>query len=150
MIKCLENGIIKTTNKERKVFHGMSMGDRIKFLREQQGMTQEELGEKIGVQKSAIRKYEKGEVENIKRSSIKIMADLFGVSPCYLMGFDEDEGEVKQLAEEVKFIEKIQTQYGKEAVQLLSAFVQLNGTGKEKALSNIQDLLDVPKYRKED
>lgn len=47
------------------------MGERIKYLRESKGMTQEELGEKIGVQKSAIRKYEKGEVENIKRSNIK-------------------------------------------------------------------------------
>lgn len=126
------------------------MGDRIKFLREQCEMTQEELGEKIGVQKSAIRKYEKGSVENIKRSSIKIMADLFGVSPCYLMGWDEDEGKIKELSEEVKFIEKIQTQYGKEAIQILSAFVQLNDAGKQKALENIQDLLEVPKYRKDE
>ena len=65
------------------------MGDRIRALREARGMTQDELGEKLGVQKSAIRKYEKGSVENIKRSSIKIMADLFQVSPLYLMGLDE-------------------------------------------------------------
>ncbi|MBQ8616542.1 MAG: helix-turn-helix transcriptional regulator [Clostridia bacterium] len=128
----------------------MSMGDRIRYLRESRGMTQEELGAKIGVQKSAIRKYEKGEVENIKRSSIKIMADLFGVSPCYLMGWDEEDERINELSEEVKFIEKIQAQYGKEAVQLLSALVQLNDMGKQKALENIQDLLDVPKYRKED
>jgi len=37
-----------------------------------------------------------------------------------------------------------------QAVQMLSAFVQLNNAGKQKALGNIQDLLDVPKYRKED
>ena len=65
------------------------MGDRIKELREARGMTQEELGEKIGVQKSAIRKYEKGSVENIKRSAIKIMSELFQVSPLYLMGLDD-------------------------------------------------------------
>lgn len=65
------------------------MGDRIRALREARGMTQDELGEKLGVQKSAIRKYEKGSVENIKHSSIKIMADLFQVSPLYLMGLDE-------------------------------------------------------------
>lgn len=128
----------------------MSMGDRIRYLRESRGMTQEELGAKIGVQKAAIQKYEKGMVENIKRSSIKIMADLFGVSPCYLMGWDEEDERINELSEEVKFIEKIQAQYGKEAVQLLSALVQLNDMGKQKALENIQDLLDVPKYRKED
>lgn len=128
----------------------VSMGERIKYLRESCGMTQEELGEKIGVQKSAIRKYEKGSVENIKRSSIKIMADLFGVSPCYLMAWDEDEQKIKGLSEEVKFIEKIQRQYGKNAVELLSTFVQLNEDGQKKAIAHLQDLLDVPKYRKEE
>lgn len=66
------------------------MGDRIKYLRERAGLTQEELGEKIGVQKSAIMKYESGTVENIKRSSVKVMAAALGVSPAYLM-FGEEE-----------------------------------------------------------
>ena len=65
------------------------MGEIIKMLRVKSKMTQEELGEKLGVQKSAIRKYEKGEVENIKRSSIKKMADLFNVTPSYLMGWED-------------------------------------------------------------
>lgn len=68
----------------------MKMGDIIKSLRIQKGMTQEELGKVIGVQKSAIRKYESGMVENIKRTSIKKMAQLFGVSPTYLMGMEEN------------------------------------------------------------
>lgn len=69
----------------------MTMGERIAFLRKQKKMTQEELGAIIGVQKSAIRKYEKGSVENIKRSSIEKMAKTFGVSPAYLMGFEDSE-----------------------------------------------------------
>ena len=35
----------------------MDMGERIKKLRLEKGLTQEELGKIIGVQKSAIRKY---------------------------------------------------------------------------------------------
>ena len=69
----------------------MSMGDIIRRLRLGRGMTQEELGNVIGVQKSAIRKYESGMVENIPRSSIQKMAELFGVRPSYLMGFSEEE-----------------------------------------------------------
>ena len=68
----------------------MDMGERIKQLRLANGLTQEELGKYIGVQKSAIRKYEKGEVQNIKRSSIEILSNLFKVSPSYLMCIDED------------------------------------------------------------
>lgn len=68
----------------------MSMAERIKELRIAAGLTQEELGEKVGLQKSAIAKYENGRVENIKRSTIQAMADLFGVKPSYVLGFDED------------------------------------------------------------
>lgn len=66
------------------------MGKRIKECREQAGLTQEELGEKLGLQRAAINKYEKGHVENMKRATIKRMADIFDVSPSWLMGFDEE------------------------------------------------------------
>ena len=68
----------------------MNMGDRIKQLRIANGLTQEELGKYIGVQKSAIRKYEKGEVQNMKRSSIEILSNLFKVSPSYLMCIEDE------------------------------------------------------------
>lgn len=67
----------------------MEMSEIIKQLRLQKGITQEELGRVIGVQKSAIRKYESGMVENIKRSSIKKLADYFGVSPSFLLGYED-------------------------------------------------------------
>ena len=67
----------------------MDMGERIKYLRNLKGWTQEELGAKVGMQKSAIAKYEKGNVENMKRSVIKKMSELFEVSPSYLMALDE-------------------------------------------------------------
>lgn len=66
-----------------------NMGAIIKQLRLQKGITQEELGKVIGVQKSAIRKYESGMVQNIKRSSIKKLADFFDVSPSYLLGYED-------------------------------------------------------------
>ena len=69
----------------------MTMGERIRILREQSGLTMEQLGERIGVQKSAIKKYENGTVENIKRSTLKTMASIFGVSPSYLMFGEEIE-----------------------------------------------------------
>lgn len=68
----------------------MEMGEIIKKLRLEKGITQEKLGEIIGVQKSAIRKYGSGKVQNMKRTSIKKMADYFGVSPSYLMGLSDN------------------------------------------------------------
>lgn len=68
----------------------MNMGERIRQLRIANGLTQEELGKYIGVQKSAIRKYEKGEVKNMKRTSIQTLSNLFKVSPSYLMCLEEE------------------------------------------------------------
>jgi repressor LexA len=68
----------------------MTMAENIRRLRIQYGMTQEELGNHLGVQKSAIRKYESGMVENIPRTSIQKMAELFNVRPSYLMGFEDN------------------------------------------------------------
>lgn len=65
------------------------MAERIKERRLQMAYTQEELARKLGLQKSAIAKYENGRVENIKRSVIADMANILECSPSYLMGWDE-------------------------------------------------------------
>ena len=57
----------------------MNMAERIKERRISLGFTQEELGEKLGLQKSAIAKYENGRVENIKRS---VIANKIGRASC--------------------------------------------------------------------
>ena len=67
----------------------MEMGDRIKERRLAMGYTQDELGTLLGLQKSAIAKYENGRVENIKRSIIAKMSEILECSPAYLMGWEE-------------------------------------------------------------
>lgn len=62
------------------------MAQRIKELRTKKGMTQEELAELLGLQKSAIAKYEKGRVINIKHSTIINMAEIFHCNPCLSNG----------------------------------------------------------------
>lgn len=65
----------------------MEMSEVIKERRTALGMTQEELGDKLGLQKSAIAKYENGKVENMKRSIILKMAKVLECTPNYLLGF---------------------------------------------------------------
>ena len=67
----------------------MTIGERIHNARMDKGMTMDELGKRIGVQKSAINKYEKGIVTNIKRSTIARIAIALDVSPVYLLGYDD-------------------------------------------------------------
>ena len=52
----------------------MNVGEKIRAARLAKGLTQEELGNILGVQKSAIAKYENGRVVNIKRSTLQKLA----------------------------------------------------------------------------
>jgi len=70
------------------------MGKRIKERREMLGLTLEQVADRLGLQKSAISKYERGAVENIKRSHIMKLAEMLECDPAYLMGFtDNVEGD---------------------------------------------------------
>ena len=68
----------------------MNIGEKIKSARLAKGYTQEELGEVLGVQKSAIAKYESGRVVNIKRSTLKKISDVLGIRPSELI-LDEEK-----------------------------------------------------------
>ena len=63
----------------------MTIGDRIKEKRVESGFTLEELAEKVGVQNSAIHKYESGIVTNIPLNRLEKIADALNCSPAYLM-----------------------------------------------------------------
>lgn len=69
----------------------MEFKDKIRMLRKQHGLTQEEVANAVGLKKPAIYKYEKGLLVNPKRSLIEKLAHLFGVSPVYLLGIDENK-----------------------------------------------------------
>lgn len=66
----------------------MTTGDVIRKLRKEKGWTQQELGDRLGVQKSAIAKYESGRVKNLKRTTIKKMAEIFNVDPTVFIDSD--------------------------------------------------------------
>lgn len=68
----------------------MEMGEKIKYLRTRQGMTLEELGNRVGVGKSTVRKWETGAIANMRRNKIASLAEALNVSPSYLMGWEDE------------------------------------------------------------
>ena len=69
----------------------MTIGERIKLLREDKNLTQTELAEAIGTTKQNIYKYENGIITNIPSDKIEQIALFFHVSPAYIMGWDEEK-----------------------------------------------------------
>ena len=68
----------------------MTFGEKIKALRATRGMTLEQVGDYVGVGKSTVRKWESGQIANMRRDKIALLAQALGVSPGFLMGWDED------------------------------------------------------------
>lgn len=126
----------------------MTMGERIRMLRKEHNMTQAELARRLNVGRSAVLKYEKGEVENLPKATIEKMAVLFGVSPAYIMCFDQWDENSQALSDEVALLERIQAKWGKDTVVLLDNFMQLNDEGKKSILNMIEDFAALPKYQK--
>lgn len=67
----------------------MSLAENIRAARKRKGMTQEELGRRIGVAKQTIQKYENGIVTNIPVERLRAIATVLNVSATELMGYDE-------------------------------------------------------------
>lgn len=125
----------------------MTIGERIKTLREQHKLSQDQLAKLMGYKsRSTINKIELGK-NDVSQSTIKKFATIFMISPSELIA--EDTETEKNLCSEVHMLEQLQLHYGKEATELVNDFIHLNSEGQQKALTYLQDLLDMPKYRKE-
>ena len=107
----------------------MEMSQRIKERRLAMGYTQEELAEKLGLQKSAIAKYENGRVENIKRSIILKMANILECTPTYLMGWEEAKSATSNTLPPI-----------------MNYYDQLNNSGKAEATKRVGELTFIPHY----
>ncbi len=71
----------------------MTIGKRIKELREKRGMSQVDLADKISVSKQTLYKYENGIITNIPSDKIEGIAKVFNISPSYLMGWKDDDAD---------------------------------------------------------
>lgn len=68
----------------------MTIGERIKELRNRMGMSQVEFADKINVSKQTLYKYENNKITNIPSDKIEAIAKLSNVSPAYLMGWESE------------------------------------------------------------
>ncbi len=66
----------------------MNFGDKIKALRLELDLTLEEVGQIVGVGKSTVRKWESGQIANMRRDKIALLAKALHVDPGVLMGWE--------------------------------------------------------------
>jgi transcriptional regulator with XRE-family HTH domain len=71
-----------------------SLGERIRKVRIRYGMSQAELARRIKVSLNTMNKIEAGETPDPRASRIKAIADVLGVSADYLLGREDEAGEL--------------------------------------------------------
>ena len=67
----------------------MTIGERIKARRIELGMSLEELGKRLGKNRTTVYRYETGYIENLPIEILEPIAAVLQTTPAYLMGWEE-------------------------------------------------------------
>lgn len=68
----------------------MTVGDRIKHLRKEKGISVEKLAELIGKDRATVYRYESQDIEKMPTSVLEPLAKALGTTPSYLMGWESN------------------------------------------------------------
>ena len=104
----------------------VEMKDKIKMLREKQGLTLEDVGRVVGVGKSTVRKWETGDIANMRRDKIAKLAEALHTSPAYLMGWEYDEKETSE--EMLALMEQLSLDHANGRDGARAAMLETHGT----------------------
>ena len=112
----------------------MTVGNRIRNLREQRGLTQDELAKRMGYTgKSSISKIESSG-NDVTLKKISRVATALNTTPSYLMGWTDDASPPRDTLKD----------------DLDTIYNSLNEEGKEKLADYGNDLLISGRYKKSD
>ena len=109
----------------------LDIGSRLRALREQKHLTQEDVGNRIGVTKATINRYETGEID-IKRTVAIKLARVLSTTPQYIMGWSTSASPTNR--------KKITIDKN------IKKYFLLNDVGRSKVSAYINDLLCNPRY----
>lgn len=68
----------------------MNVGEKIKLRRKELKISADDLADAVGVSRSTIFRYEKGDIEKVGPEVLKKIADKLYISPAELMGWSDE------------------------------------------------------------
>lgn len=122
----------------------MKLGDKIKQLRIEKGMTQDDLAAATGTTKASISNYERNR-RNPQYAVINSIADVLGIPLSELLTYATAEGrnDVENTAAENRIDDKRPVR----VKRLLAAFERLSDDAQKKAVERVEELALIPIYR---
>ena len=134
----------------------MGIGSRIKDQAQKNGITLRKLAEIAGISYNTIYSITKRDSNRVQGETLQRIANALGVTPTYLIGYDdrivnpeqythEELSEIKAAAWEV-YQQHIEETTSLRAY-LNAAFSKLNETGQSIAVERVEELTEIPKYK---
>lgn len=109
----------------------MNAGVMLKQLRLEKGYTLEQLGERVGVGKSTIRKWENGMIANMRSDKIQKLAIALDIDPVYIIELYNDSIASEKVPK---------NDFTHEEGKIIESFRKLSDKGKEKLLERLSEL----------
>lgn len=110
----------------------MNIGLRIKERRKELKMSADELGKRLGKDRSTIYRYEKGDIENLPLDILEPIANALETTPQYLMGWEKVQKNNNAI---VDIVGRLRTDD-----EFLSLVETLNTLDKEK-IASVQQMI---------
>lgn len=148
----------------------MTIGEKIRYIRKEKGLTQKELSKRSGIAEITIRQYEASKYNPKPGAIMKLCVGL----DCKISDIiDDDHQKYYRMFDDIindattfissaktekeldiaegftEILEKSYKQKYSAEVRLLASFDFLNDKGKEKAIEYIEDLYKIPEYKRE-
>ena len=127
--------------------YNKSIGIRIKNSRKAQNITLLELGKKVGLSESTVKRYEDGTIKSISLDIIEKFSQALDLSPAQLMGWENKKQEINssistKITEYSTLVQKIPDLH--EAIKLYSA---LDPYDRSEIRGEMKGMLRNPKYK---
>lgn len=136
----------------------VTTGERIRQARKERNWTQKKLGEESGIAEPTIRRYELGKL-NPKFETLRRIANALQVPVAALM--DQTSAKAYQSGFDTatdlhdyydNLVNELWKEYGytgsEVEANLVSAFSKLNPEGQQKAVERVEELTEIPEYKK--
>lgn len=107
-------------------------GERIKERRKQLNMSADELAEKLGVSRSTIFRYEKGDIDKVPAEYMKVLSKALRATPAYLMGWENN------LETDTDFIPKLMS--NSNIVEHVKLLIELSESDQKSVFDMIEFL----------
>lgn len=115
---------------------------RIRELRTSRKLSQQELADQLGISKSSVNMYERGEREP-GLDTLEAIADFFNVDMDYLTGKTDNPQKYVITGEESDILTDNEH-------KLIDIYRNLNQEGQEKLLDTASDMSELSRYKKHD